>query len=377
MELTFLRAWGAFAWVAALCSAPIARADVDPVSGVDLVRVGAVGNAPWAGDGTLGDRAIGRGSVGYEYSIGKYEVTTAQWVEFFNAAFDRSDGPLPNLTPPTHWGAVSTTPNNPGGQRWRVPAGNEMMPVGNISWRMSAMLCNWYENHKSTDRSAFMNGAYDVSTFGYSGTTFTDQFYHNPGAHYWIPTWDEWLKAAHYDPNKNGPGEAGWWKFAMKRDTYPAYGPPGAMVDGELAQANAGWTSIDFPGYDPLSVPLGAYPNAPSPWGLLDAAGGSSEWTEEIRFVVGLYPTFRGIDGSSRITSTGPDFVNFIGAEYPSINLLDYGFRIASSVPAPGSCALAVGLLATCARRKRRSVCGVSSAGGTAFGRRLWDGTVI
>ena len=92
-----------------------------------------------------------------------------------------------------------------------------------------------------------------------------------------------------------------------------------------------------------------------------DAAGGSSEWTEEIRFVVGLYPTFRGIDGSSRITSTGPDFVNFIGAEYPSINLLDYGFRIASSVPSPGSCAPALAAFLLGARRKRRSVCGVFS----------------
>ncbi|MFN7022419.1 MAG: hypothetical protein ACK4WH_13975, partial [Phycisphaerales bacterium] len=59
-----------------------ARADIDPVSGIDFVRIGAVGNAPWPGNGQPVDRAVGRGGVDYEYSIGRFEVTTAQWVEF-------------------------------------------------------------------------------------------------------------------------------------------------------------------------------------------------------------------------------------------------------------------------------------------------------
>jgi hypothetical protein len=66
------------------------HADIDPLSGIDFVTVGAVGNAPWAGDGTPDDQSIGRGSVGYEYRIGKFEITTAQYVEFLNAAFDRA-----------------------------------------------------------------------------------------------------------------------------------------------------------------------------------------------------------------------------------------------------------------------------------------------
>lgn len=159
-------------------------AQPDP-SGIDFVTVGAVGNAPWAGNGTPGDRAVGRGSVGYEYKIGRFEVTTAQWVEFYNAAFDRpANDRLPHLIPPDHWGASGAMPHTPGGRRWSVPAGNEMIPVGNISWRMAAMYCNWLSNDKSADRSAFLNGAYDVGTFGYVGNVFTDQREHNPGARY-------------------------------------------------------------------------------------------------------------------------------------------------------------------------------------------------
>ncbi|HYF14052.1 MAG TPA: hypothetical protein VD971_03150, partial [Phycisphaerales bacterium] len=69
-------------------------ADIDPVSGIDMVTIGAAGNAPWQGNGTPFDQTIGRGSVGYEYRIGKFEVSTANWVEFYNAAYDR---------PPTDW----------------------------------------------------------------------------------------------------------------------------------------------------------------------------------------------------------------------------------------------------------------------------------
>ena len=32
----------------------------------------------------------GRGSVAYEYRVGRTEVTTAQWVEFYNAFYDRA-----------------------------------------------------------------------------------------------------------------------------------------------------------------------------------------------------------------------------------------------------------------------------------------------
>ena len=259
-----------------------ARADIDPASGIDFVTIGALGNAPWLGDGTAGDRAVGRGRVDYQYNIGRLEVTTAQWVEFFNAAYDRpANDRIPHLAVPDFWGAVGATPNMPGGRRWSVPTGNENRFVGNISWRMAAIYCNWLCNGKSTARSAFLNGAYDVSTFGWTGDLgdiFTDQFAHNPGATYWIPTWDEWLKAAHYDPAKqNSDGSmGGYWAYSNSSNTAATSGPPG------LGQANYGWESNNFPGHDPLGVLLGAYPQTQSPWGLFDTAGGTTEWTESV-----------------------------------------------------------------------------------------------
>lgn len=334
---------------AALCVAlggGLAIGQVDPNSGIDFVRIGAVGNAPWPGNGTVGDMAIGRGSVGYEYSIGKFEITTSQFVEFMNAAFDRpANDRIPFLSVPTTWGAAGTTPNTPGGARWAVPAGNEMRFVGNVSWRMAAIYCNWLCNNRSTDRSAFLSGAYDVSTFGLGPNGFTDQETRTPGARYFVPSWDEWLKAAHFDPNRNGPGQGEWWTYPHMSDSPLIYGRPG------VGQANAGF------GFDP-TILLGAYPNVQSPWGLLDVAGGTREWTEGILGAAGLHE-WRINDGSAWVDSGGGargiDAVLFPGGDTPNTSTFDYGFRIASSIPAPGSCAIGVAVLAWSARRRRKT----------------------
>src|SRR4051794_15127445 len=112
-----------------ICASPaLAQSD----HGISFATIGSPGNAPWPGNGTVGDRAVGRGGVDYSYRMSQFEITTAQFVDFFNAAYDRPQNDwLPNLTPPTFWGAAATTPHTPGGLRWTVPAGNEMLPVGN------------------------------------------------------------------------------------------------------------------------------------------------------------------------------------------------------------------------------------------------------
>lgn len=365
-----MRTWGIFALL--LASPALGQTHIDPNSGIEFVTVGAVGNAAWQGDGTEGDVALNRGQVNYQYGIGKFEVTTSQWVEFFNAAYDRpAEDWLPHVTPPTFWGAVGATPNTPGGLRWAVPAGNAMRPVGNISWRMAAMYCNWLCNDKSTDRAAFMSGAYDVGTFGYLGASsiFTDQLTHNSGARYWIPTLDEWLKAAHYDPAKpNADGTVGgWWKYSTTSDAPVAYGPPGVNVrpggsvpgldpTGPLAQANGNWDSSNFPGYDPFTTPLGAYSDVQSPWGLYDTSGGTAEWNEGAnlantsRFAEG---TMRGAIGSPAAGTL--DSISRTAGGFPSDSSLFFGLRIASSVPSPSAFSLGLGASFLGTNRNRRT----------------------
>ncbi|MBL9000834.1 MAG: hypothetical protein JNK25_06825, partial [Phycisphaerae bacterium] len=64
-----------------------ALAQPDP-SGIEFVTVGAPGNPAYAGPDN-NNLVTGRGSVPYEFRIGRTEVTTAQWVEFYNAFYGR------------------------------------------------------------------------------------------------------------------------------------------------------------------------------------------------------------------------------------------------------------------------------------------------
>jgi sulfatase modifying factor 1 len=353
--------------LAAMFAAP-AHAQPDP-SGIDFVTVGAPGNAAWQGGGD----SNGKGAVAYEYRIGRLEVTTSQWAEFFNAALDRpANDRLPHVVAPSIWGATGTTPQSPGGRRWNVPAGNEMRPVSGLTWRTAAMYANWLHNDKSTDRSAFMNGAYDVSTFGYlnDGSLFTDQLTRSPGARYWIPSIDEWMKAAHYDPAKqNSDGSlGGWWQYSNGTDTPFRYGPPGVRVrtddrlgpdpNGEMATANSGWNSLIFPGSNAFTVPLGAYPTATSPWGLLDVAGSTAEWTEgAFQLFDEPLPRGRYYEGSARDTAAnrnGDRVDVYGGGDFPSYPDPSFGLRIAAVIPAPSgfSVVLSVGIVALVRRRR-------------------------
>jgi hypothetical protein len=330
-----------------------AQAQPDP-SGIDFVTIGAPGNTGWAGRGRP-DQWIGRGGVSYEYRIGRCEVTSQPWAEFFSAAFDRpANDRLPHLQVPQFWGATPATPNTPGGQRWVTPPGNEMIPVGNISWRMAAMYCNWLHNDKSILRNAFLDGAYDVSTFGYiNGDVATDQAAHHPGARYWIPTLDEMIKASHYDPNKPNPDgtTGGYWLYSNGSDQ-PWVGAPPASMGGN-GTANFGWRTNDFPGANPYAVPLGAYPTT-NPWGLFDIAGGSSEWTEEVLTGTGGV-RYWVHDGSFRAGTQGNGVLDAIyaaGGEFPSFPFPNFGLRIAT-IPSPPTLALLV--LPLLSRRRRLS----------------------
>lgn len=238
------------------------------------------------------------------------------------------------------WGAVSGPNPHGSGQGWAVPVGNEMRAVGNISWRTAAILCNWLCNNQALTRDAFMSGAYDVSTFGYvNGAIFTDQFAHTPGAQYYIPTLDQWIAAAHYDPNRYGPGQGGYWTWANARDTETPRGIPGVGEANWGTQPNG------------QLIPLGAFPTVQSPWGLLDTAGATSEWTESFRQLT-TGERYRYIDGSSWFYTNGNDLAGGVAGDFPSFSPLYYGFRLASDVPAPSS-VVVLGSVAVFLRRRR------------------------
>jgi formylglycine-generating enzyme required for sulfatase activity len=321
--------------------------------GTEFVTIGAPGNANWNPPPTSSDNMRGNGGIAYEYRIGRTEITTSQWVGFLNAAFARPQSEfIPRITVPSSWGATQDTSYTGPGQRFRVIAGRENQGVGDISWRAAAMYCNWLHNDQSTSRSAFLNGAYDVSTFGGIGTTniFSDQLTRSEGARFWIPSLGEWMKAAYYDPNRNGPGQDGWWRYQYCTDTPLLYGSP-----ERGGQANAGFTRTAA-GLDARRIPMMSYVNSQSPWGVMDLAGGTEEWTEGVFTDEGTGYRERLTCGSSWANILDPiysDRLGFAGAAYPSDEGFFYGFRIAASVPAPSAGAV-FGVVAGVLMHRRR-----------------------
>lgn len=177
----------------------------------------------------------------------------------------------------------------------------------------------------------------------------------------------------HFDPNKAGPGQPGWWQGPITANSGAIGGPPGrtasvitAGIDlglfgpdpaGRATSANFGWTSSSFPGSNPFAVPLGAYPQSQSPWGLLDASGATSEWVEEPSYgVPGDPPTDRLYDGTAwNLGGAIGDRLGFPqGGELPSVFFSDFGSRVAAVVPSPSACWVVAGVCWLGTKRRRR-----------------------
>lgn len=204
------------------------------------------------------------GGVGYEYRLTRTEITVGQWLEFAqtyvrwnpDAAF--STELTGQFIGAQLDGTLFTFPN--------------LLNAPNVqSWRMSARFCNWLHNGKADAPAAFENGVYDTSTFTQNPDgTLNDQRDHSPGALFWIPTRDEWVKGAFYDPNRYGEGAGGYWTFPNTSNTLPVSDLP---ENGGETNAGFGVPTDRYP------MPVGSYPNTRSPWGLLDLSGGEREWT--------------------------------------------------------------------------------------------------
>ncbi|MEQ8844598.1 MAG: SUMF1/EgtB/PvdO family nonheme iron enzyme [Phycisphaerales bacterium] len=320
-----------------------------PDWGHDFVTIGAPGNRgvlPFEAPRWDFDRFGTYGDVAYEYRITRTEVTNTQYLEFLNVYTK-----LPGRTsrPGIFGRGILAVGFDPSGNPILVLQPGAAQAPADPSWEYAARYTNWLHNGKGTRLEDFETGVYDTSTFREDPVTGErmDQLERSPGSRFFLPSFDEWIKAAHYDPNKNGPGvppeeRAGYWYHPGGSDDYLVSGPPGTPG----AETGAGERPPDF-----LYFPVGQYPGTSGPWGLLDTSGGAQEWTETV-----IDPSIPGrlrVQAGSSTGSSGYMFDDridtaFLGRDEPS------GFRVASVVPAPGTAVLlSAGLGSVCFRRRR------------------------
>ncbi len=276
------------------------------------------------------DAAIGR--VDYRYSMSVTEVTNGQYLEFVRVywpIYRQNTGRTIALSDLVGDGLTASF----AGVGLR-PGARASQPAS-MGWEFAARYVNWLHNGRSNEPWAFESGVYDTSTFarGPDGV-IRPQATRNPGSRYWIPDFNEWTKAAHWDPNRYGPGEGGYWTFPNGSDVES---PSGRPEDG--GGRNGG---IEGEGGSSVLLDVGSYPDVQSPWGLLDLAGGQREWLEDLRLIFGVHS--RLIEGSDyRAFGTGDPFSpDQIAYPITSNVRFAFGLRLATLVPAPASCLVMV-----------------------------------
>lgn len=84
-------------------------------------------------------------------------------------------------------------------------------PVNYVSWFDAARVCNWLHNGGKPSSSS-LSGVYNISL----NNSLT--YIKSNDANYWISTKSEWYKAAFYDPTKN-KNTGGYWKYATQSDS--------------------------------------------------------------------------------------------------------------------------------------------------------------
>ncbi len=282
---------------------------------------------PISGDaGDLGSWPAGSGytftGVNREnYRMGTFEITNAQWNKF------TAELSVPVTGDPS--GAYGVAPY------W---TGTDV-PTNMVSWYEAAQFVNWLNTstgHQPAYKFTGTQGAsdYALDTWSSAEADRGTNLYRHKDAFYFLPTEDEWVKAAY------------WNGTALQ--TY-ANASPGDLVSGVPDPTKWNYHSFDQ-SHTPWSVGSGAeelngtYDMMGNVWELMESPHADPNYgTDSFRTRRGSSSQSGGVSHLPSSMRTSDDPINQYG---------DYGFRVAS-VPEPSGLALLSlgGLLA--ARRRR------------------------
>lgn len=272
---------------------------------MEFVEIGNLGNAA----DTMGtpDPA---GAVGYTYNMGKFEVSE----DMINKA--------------NTLGSLGITKHTRGTNK----------PATGVSWNEAARFVNWLNT--SQGYSPAYKFALQPGDGGYSassqillweaadmGFDATNPF-RNSLAHYFLPSVDEWYKAAYYNPNTS---------------TYFDYPTGSDMAPTPVASGMTAVTAVynGQPGLADVTVAGGL-----SPYGIMGMGGNVHEW-EETTFDLmnGSSSSARGVRGGDWGSSSSGLSSLFRNSSSPASEGGSIGFRVVS-VPEPSSLVLgALGLV--------------------------------
>jgi len=305
--------------------APISG-NAQPLVALDLVNVDSPGNKP--------DQRTHLGSVKHRFAIGKYEVTINQYIAFLNAVASINNPQKPWLTELYHpemaayrnIGALiirkgSGLSNDP--YLYENPLGGDgNRPVPWVSWFDCARFANWLHNG-ATFGANTENGAYELN--GKNAGIIRKQ----ARAKWWIPSENEWYKAAFYDPSSK---TYSYWPIKNSERLPNECGKDDANLRSSANYNYCGEKAASKYDVGGLLTRVGTYKNSSSYYGTYDQAGNLWEWTDTT--TVKSMRIIRGGSWSNGILTT--DIYQRRDYPYESIRGVpayyddDTGFRLAA-----------------------------------------------
>jgi formylglycine-generating enzyme len=236
---------------------------------IATVPVGYAGNVPdprVASDGTSG-----YGAVSYNYQIGTYDVTNAQYAEFLNAKASAAD---PYFLWNSYMGnsdGAAITRSGSGPFTYSVKPVFADKPVIHVTMYDALRFVNWLQNGEGNGDTE--SGTYLITGGALGNVLVPDGTQRAVWAatnsfHWLLPSEDEWYKAAYYN-GVNGS----YYAYPYQSDSLPsALAPPGNANSGNFLAATRSTGSF--------YTDVGAYPNSLSPFGSFDMGGNVNQWSD-------------------------------------------------------------------------------------------------
>ena len=285
---------------------------------IDWVDVGDPGNAA---------DTTGYGAVPYSFKIMKFEFRNDQYTSFLNSVAATDTHTLYNASMGIDPRGGITQSGTSGGYTYAVKANMGDKPVNYVSWFDAARVANWLTNG-ATSSSSTETGAYTLN-----GLTTGTAPGKNPGALFYVPTEDEWYKAAYY---KGSGTNAGYWEYATQADTSPTpvsattvgtgtSGGVSPVVSGNFANYadNADWNGQDG------NVTTVGTNGGTSAYSTYSMSGNVEEWND----LTSTADTARGVRGGNWNSTDGSLARVSWNVYEPATETSQLGFRLSNGVP--------------------------------------------
>jgi formylglycine-generating enzyme required for sulfatase activity len=284
---------------------------------IEWVVVGDPGNPP---------DTTGHGAVARPFEITKHEITVGQWAAFLSAVAARDPHGL------FHGAQGVVREGDAAAYRYTPTPGRERHPVMHVSFLDAMRFANWLHhvdgapNAASSVEAVLMTetGAYPIADGGGLAAR-------SPEARVWVPSEDEWYKAAYYQSADAGGPPGGYWRYPTRSDEPPRLGMPGdtaPRLANFLADTTPQPNGNVLRGYGDV-FPVGSFPGSGSPYGTLDQAGNAWEWIEVV-----VFDMQRGMRGGNMCGSHEKLLKTVRTSASPTRRYPDTGFRLARAMPA-------------------------------------------